>query len=790
VTTATPLAARAGLTSAEVRQRLDRGLVNVYEPLTSRSVRDIVRANIFTRFNALLGSLLAVILVVGPMQDALFGVTLVANTLIGIVQEVRAKLALDRLAVLTAARTTVIRDGTASTVAPSEIVVDDLVEVGAGDQIIADAVVVDTAGLRLDESLLTGESTAVDKRAGDALLSGSFVVAGSGRATVNAVGPDRYAARLEAEARQFTLVRSELRDGLNRILQVVTWILVPTGALLFWSQLARGGGAEDAIRGAVAGTVTMVPEGLILLASVAFAVGAVRLARHRVLARELPSIEGLARVDTLCIDKTGTLTSGKLAVAGVEALVATAPVSVALAALAALEPHPNATAAALATAYPDRPPWRPRRTYPFSSASKFSGADFGSDGVWLLGAPDVLLPTGHPLRSRVSELARTGRRVVLLARSASAADPVSSVEPVALVTLQDQIRTDAATTLRYLRDQGVAIRVLSGDHPDTVASVASQVGLDPGDPVDARTLANAPAEVLADALDGHVVFGRVTPEQKRAFVDALRGRGHVVAMTGDGVNDVLALKNADVGIAMGSGSAATRAVAQVVLLDDAFTAVPDIIAEGRRVIANMERVANLFLTKTVYATVLAITVGVARLPFPFLPRHLSLISTLTIGLPAFVLALAPNPTRAAKHFVRRVARFAIPTGLAAAAATYVGYVVAREDVDTSLAGARTLATIVLFAIALWVLTILERLGQRRERWLAPVMAGAFLLVLSVPSARDFFALTLPRPLVLLAGVGTVALCGLVLEMGWAVAGWLRPRLRDDRRAPASGDVRL
>ena len=769
----------AGLTSAQAAARHADGLGNSYRPLTSRPIGVILRANILTRFNALLGSLLVVILIVGPLQDALFGVTLVANTLVGVIQELRAKRALDRLAVVTAPLATIVRDGVPASLPAGEVVVDDLLQLAAGDQLVADGEVLDEHGLRLDESLLTGESRPVRKQPGDRVLSGSLVVAGSGRCKVTEVAGQRYAARLEVEARKFSLARSELRDSLNRILRLITWVLVPTALLLFWSQLTRGGGTADALRGAVAGTVTMVPEGLILLSSVAFAVGALRLARRRVLARELPSIEGLARVDTLCIDKTGTLKTGALTVVDATVLDPDAPAATALAAVARIDPRPNATANAIAIAYPDDDGWVPVRVFEFSSETKWSGADFGAEGIWLLGAPDVLLRDGDPLRRTVDDAAASGARVLLLARAGPGKDPALQASPVALVTLRDELRTDAAETLAYLRGQAVDVRVLSGDHPATVATVAAQVGLETGIPVDARHLPDAGPELEQALADGKV-FGRVLPAQKQAMVQALQRQGHVVAMTGDGVNDVLAMKCADVGIAMGSGSPATRAVAQLVLLDDAFTAVPDVIAEGRRVIANMERVANLFLTKTVYATVLAITVGIAQLPFPFLPRHLTLVSTLTIGVPAFVLALAPNATRAQPHFLSRVARFAVPVGLVAAGATYMTYAEARDDPQTSLTAARTLSTIVLLAIALWVLALIVRMGNGRQTWLVPVMAVAILAVLAVPQSRSFFALEIPRPLVLLAGVGAAALAGLALEAGWAVAGRIG-RSRPTRR---------
>ena len=733
-----------GLTSTEAAQRRRDGYGNDYRPPTSRPVSVILRNNVCTRFNALLGSLLVVILIVGPLQDALFGLALVANTLVGIVQELRAKRALDRLAVVTAPTATVVRDGVATSVAADDVVLDDLLELGSGDQVVVDGLVVGATALRVDESLLTGESKPVDKSPGDQVLSGSLVVAGSGRCLVTAVGEHSYAAGLSQTAREFTLATSELRDGINRILQVITWVLVPTAALLFWSQLSRADRVPDALRASVAGTVTMVPEGLILLTSVAFAVGALRLARRRVLARELPSIEGLARVDTLCIDKTGTLTSGRLTVTGTVSLSDDPDLAAALGALARLEPHPNATASALAAAFPSQD-WQPTECFPFTSATKWSGAEFAGHGRWVLGAPDVLTADAQ-IRRRTAELASDGARVLLVTRD---------TRPVALVCLTDEIRADAAETLAYLRKQGVTVLVLSGDHPDTVARIAQQVGLDPSS-----------------------VHGRLTPDDKVEIVRSLQADGHVVAMTGDGVNDVLALKAADVGIAMGAGSAATRAVAQLVLLDSAFTAVPAIIGEGRRVIANMERVANLFLTKTVYATALAVTVGIARLPFPFLPRHLTIVSTLTIGIPAFVLALAPNARRARSHFVARVARFAIPTGLVAAAATYLIYVAARQQHGTSLRESRTICTLVLFAIALWVLALVARTGSNRSAWLVPLMASGLVVILAVPGLRTFFALSMPGPLLLLAGVGAVALAGLAMESGWRLAGWTQTRMRE------------
>jgi cation-transporting ATPase E len=793
-------AALGGLTADQVRARQRAGRTNSVAATTSRSVTDIVRANVFTRFNAILGSLLAVILVVGPIQDALFGLVLVSNTLIGIVQEVRAKRTLDHLALVVASRATVVRDGAPVEVAREAIVLDDLVRLGPGDEVLVDAVVVEAVGFEVDEALLSGESEPVAKAVGDEVLSGSYVAAGSAHVRATRVGEDAYAARFGREARGFDLVRSELRAGIDRILRGLTYVLVPAAALLITSQLVANKSLPEAIRSSVGGVGSMIPEGLVLLTSVAFAVGIVRLGRQRVLVNELAAIEGLARVDVLCLDKTGTLTDGNLTVTAIDPVGhPDGDVHAAIGALAAADPRPNASLRALAAACPP-PGWAVTTWVPFSSATKWSAVDAGPHGVWLLGAPDVVLAAATDVASsrvlaRVEARAAAGRRLMLLASSASLDGDTlpASPRPVALVELEERLRPDAARTVAWFADEGVALRVLSGDHPETVAAVAERAGIDrAGEPVDARHLPDDPAG-MTDAMARATVFGRVAPAQKRAMVGALQRGGHVVAMTGDGVNDVLALKAADLGIAMGAGSPATRAVGRVVLLDNAFERLPAVVAEGRRVIANIERVANLFLTKTVYATLLAVAVGVARLPYPFYPRHLTIVSSLTIGIPGFFLALAPNTTRAHHGFVGRVLRFAVPAGTVAAASTFAGYALARAEPGVSLREARTTATVVLFLVALWVLGILARPYTGHRGLLVGSMAGAFAAVLAVPALRDFFALDLPAAVVLLAGIGVASVGCAALELGWRVTGWVEgwrgaraaARRRDTGRADRS-----
>jgi cation-transporting P-type ATPase E len=625
-----------GLTEAEVRERVERGETNATAERTSRTYGEILRSNIFTRFNAILGTLLVVILSVGAPQDALFGIILVSNALIGIVQEIRAKRTLDRLAVLSEPRVRVVRDGEIREVVVEDVVIDDLIDVRTGDQIAADGVVLATEALQVDESLLTGESDPVDKTPGDHLLSGSFVVAGSGRFQATAVGDDAYARKLATEARRFALARSELMDGINRILRYVTWAIFPVAVLLLVSQYNANDRWQDAVIGTVAGLVGMVPQGLVLLTSIAFGVAAVTLAGRKVLVQELPAIEGLARVDVVCFDKTGTLTDGNIVFDRVERLDNDAPVETALAALAAEEDR-NATLNAIAEAFSpgDRDGWQRTATVPFSSARKWSAATFDGHGTWVLGAPELVWAgRDRAVTAKAEEFASTGQRVLLLAHTDARLDGdtlPAELHPAALVLLEEQVRPDAAETLAYFARQGVAQKVISGDSPRTVGAVAARVGMPHADQtIDARELPEDLDE-LGRVLEEKSVFGRVAPHQKQDMVKALQARGHTVAMTGDGVNDALALKLADIGVAMGSGAPATRAVAQLVLLDSKFSTMPGVVAEGRRVTANIERVANLFITKTVWATLLAVAVGVVLWPYPFLPRHLTVIDTLTIG---------------------------------------------------------------------------------------------------------------------------------------------------------------
>ena len=721
-----------GLSSDEVRQRLLRGEGNSVATGTSRSVVAILASNLFTRFNVLLGVLLVAILVIGPLQDALFGLVLLVNTPIGIAQELRAKWTLDRLAVLTSPTARVIRDGVDQEVLATTLVVGDVIDLRTGDQVPVDGRVIRGTGLEIDESLVTGESAPAEKRDGDEVLSGSFVVGGSGVIRSTKVGLAAYGNALAAEARRFAPVRSEVRRGIDRLLLIIAILIVPFGAALIVSQIGANDTPVEAVRSSVAGLVTMIPEGLVLLTSVVFAVAAVRFAQRGLIAQELGSVEMLARADVVCLDKTGTLTDGQLSVATVVHLGGEEnSVVAALGALAAVDPHPNSTLAALALAFPAPTEWRATSVVPFSSGRKWSGAAFEGRGSWILGAPEVLAlaPGSTGVRQRAEQLAGAGNRVMLAGRLQSLPaidEAMPAVEPLALVVLRERIRPDASRVLAYYREQGVAVKVLSGDHPATVAALAASAGMPGADhPLSGHGLPSDATE-LGLVAEATTIFGRLSPQQKRNIVRALQARGHVVAMTGDGVNDVLALKAADASVAMGSGSAAARAVARLTLVHDSFASVPFAIGEGRRVIANLERVAMFFLTKSVYAMVLAAAVALRATPYPFLPRQLSFIGLLAIGVPAFALSFAPSAERARPGFVSRTLTFAIPAGVIAGVASYGAFEIAIAA-GSSILDSRTIATVVLLGIGLWIVGRVARpIGWWRLGLVAAMVAGAVL----------------------------------------------------------------
>lgn len=741
---------------------------------TSRSYADIVWSNTFTTFNVILGALLALILTFGSWRDGLFGGVIVANTLIGIIQEVRAKRTLDRLALLVAPRARALRAGRYVELLVADLVVGDHVRLEPGDQIVADGRMLESRGLSIDESILTGESEPVRKRVGDEILSGAFCVAGSGVLVVQAVGPDSFAERLAAEARGTRSPLSPLQLDINRILRATVIAMGPLAALLLGSLLIRRESLEVGVSTVVAALVPLVPEGLVLLTSLTFAVAAVRLARLGALAQRLNAVESLAGVDVVCVDKTGTLTDNRLAVVALHPAATSTDdaLAAALGEMAASVGERNATMQAIHDAVPGTTQDLSAEV-PFSSARKWSGVTMRDQGSVVIGAPDVLERLGvaldPQLRSRIADHAAHRRRVVLVAIGD---DPIAEDTPlpplraVGVVALGEGLRDDAIATVRFLRAQGTALKVISGDAVATVQAVAVACGVPAAErAVSGQDLPTDPDD-LGRVADQTTVFGRITPEQKRDLIAALTRRGRYVAMIGDGVNDVLALKEARLAIAMGSGSQIAKGVSDIVLLRGGFASVPAAIEEGRKIIRNTHRVAKLFVTKTVYAAMLLATIGLAPIAFPFLPRHLTVTASLTIGIPAFFLALAPSSGPVVRaRFMRDLLAFTIPAGLVTAATIVASYLAVRGPLGGDIVAGRTAAVMVATAMGLAIVVILERQGRGGVRWWVWGMVGAFAFLftigLTLRPLRTFFEVSLPdAPAWIVTGV--TALSGIVV----------------------------
>ncbi|NYF10570.1 cation-transporting ATPase E [Leifsonia sp. AK011] len=772
----------AGLTSAEVAERHADGRTNDFSPPSSRSLGAILRANVLTLFNGIIAGCFIVLLAIGHWQDALFGLSALANAIIGTVQEYRAKLALDKLALLNAPLARVRRDGLEQQVPVADVVLDDLLELRPGEQIPADAVVVASARLQVDESMLTGESDPVDKDPDDRLLSGSVIVAGEGAARVDRVGADSFANQLASQAKRFSLVASELRSSINRVLKWLTWAIGPLTLLVLNAQMVTEGGWAVAIESGdwrsaavdtIAAVVAMIPLGLVLMTSIAFAVGAVKLSARKVLVQELAAVEGLARVDIICLDKTGTLTAGDIVFDEAHPLGNDSSDDwKRVLAWNGAEPDANATARCLAPEFPVQEAIEATHRIPFSSARKWSAVSFatGPSGAWVLGGPEMVFadaPQHEPLLARAAQLAGSGKRTLVLAQApakltaadAEAEKRPEGLVPLALLTFRESIRPDARKTLDYFAEQGVDVRIISGDNPHTVAAIAREVGLESAQGYDARDLPEDEKE-LRSVLEKNQVFGRVTPEQKRAIVLSLKAAGHTVAMTGDGVNDALAIKDADIGIAMESGSAATKAVARLILLDGKFSHLPGVVREGRQVIANVERVSMLFLSKTAYAVALALIFGVFLMEFPFLPRQLSVTDGLTIGIPAFFLALLPNARRYEPGFLRRSLAFAIPAGIVIALMITAIALIANAQ-QVTVAEERTGATIAIALAGLAVLVSKSLPFTWIKGAIVAAMVLGLILVLVVPIASSFLILV-PLPAEYLSSV--------LVCVGFAVIG--------------------
>jgi len=659
-----------GLTEEEVRLRAEAGLRNTAVEAPSKTVGKIILSNVFTYFNLLFLLLAVCVALVRSWNDLVFLGVIVVNTLIGIIQELRSKRTLDKLRILTAPKARAVRGGQVLTLPTEELVRDDVVVFTSGDQVCADGVVV-SGSVRVNEALITGEADEVAKGLGDSLLSGSFVVGGECRARLTAVGPESFAAKLTLEAGKNAKPRqSEMMRSLSRLVKVIGFIVVPFGVVLYCKEviwLQRD--VVSAVTGTVAAVIGMIPEGLYLLTSLALIAGILRLVKKKTLLHDMASIETLARVDVLCVDKTGTITENKMTVEDLYLLhpdtFPEAAVRQVLADYVYAMSGDNETLLAMRRKFAGNPRHKAASVLPFSSERKFGGADLGEEGVWLLGAPEVLLKLSYAdYREAVEAWAEKGCRVLLLTKLEGplGETPTGRLYPAALVLLSNKLRREAADTFRYFSEQGVTVKVISGDNPVTVAEVARRAGIPDADKyVDAQTLQNDAAIQAAAAQ--YTVFGRVRPEQKRKLVLALKAAGHTVAMTGDGVNDVLALKTADCGIAMASGSDAACQAANIVLLNNDFSNMPHVVDEGRRVINNIGRSAALYLTKNIFFFALAIVTLIVTMPAPFSPAGLSLVNGLTIGLPSFVLAMEPNKERISGRFLPKVIYRALPAGL-------------------------------------------------------------------------------------------------------------------------------
>ena len=736
-----------------------------------------------TVFNTILASFGIVTLVFGDWRDALFLGVIVVNSAIGIAQEVRAKHALDRLSLLVASRGRVLRDGNVGERAVDELVRGDVILLEPGDQLVADGELVDSSELHLDESILTGESQPVEHAVGDSVRSGAFVVGGTGVMEVQAVGEDSFASRLTGQARSFRHPRSPLEASVNRLLYALVGLVVVLGTILGYSLYHRHVPRHHAVATATAGVVSLIPEGLVVLMSLTYAAGAVRMSRRGILAQQLSAIESLAAVDTICMDKTGTLTEARLRV--VELLpasgVAEERVRDALAAIGASSSTHNLTLGAISQAFP-APAQEPTAEIPFASARGWSAVSLEGGGSLYLGAPERLL--SGELTERASEQARLGRRVLAVAHAdALPEDPerlaASRLEPLGLVVLAEELRPNIRETIAFLKEQGIELKVLSGDSLQTVAAIAKDVGIELGAVGTGEEIPQTSAERRQFALDTAAV-GRISPDGKQALVAALREEGRYVAMVGDGVNDVPAMKSSRLAIALGSGTQMARTVADLVLVSGDFAVVPSLIAEGRRALRNLQRVSKLYVTKSAFAAFLILTIGTSSEAYPLLPRQMTLAAALTIGIPTFFLALAPSsgPWRS-HHFVRRVARFATPAGVVLGTGTVAGYLFAVHDLDMSVMQARTVAVTVLVLCGLYLVLALEAEGSVRRSTIVSamcaVLAGAYAAVLILPSTRRFFELAAPDTAML-----ATALCASALTIGALMLCGLTPR-----KSPAS-----
>lgn len=736
-----------GLTASEVKQRVKEGKVNHIPKTPSRTIPQIMRANLFTTFNAINFILATIIILAGSPKNAIFVGVIIVNTLIGVVQEVKAKYTLEKLSVISMAHAKVLRDGSIQEISIEEIVLDDVIYLETGLQVLADGDVLYSNGLELDESMLTGEADAIAKRPKEKLLSGSFVVAGDGYAVVTKVGKETYSSTLAEEARQFKIINSDLQEAINKIFKVIIWIVPPLSVLLIITQLRIPGNTwQDAFIGAVSGIIGMIPEGLVLLTSATFIVSIIKLSKYDTLVQELSATEVLARVDVLCLDKTGTLTRGDLRLSEVKNIGSRGleEIDKILAAVVNNVPSNNPTQKAILSKYDEYDQSiKCIDKIAFSSKRKWSGVSFENLGTWILGAPEIILNKEyHFIEHLVKEEAKKGKRVLLLANLHNELNEnlEGKIESVALILIEDIIRDAAPYVLKYFNTQGVDVKIISGDSPITVSEVARRAGVKNWENyVDARDLPEDDEE-LKELINKTSVFGRVTPHQKKRIVLKLQEMDHTVAMTGDGVNDVLALKSSDCGIAMANGSDATKAVAQLVLMKSDFASLPKVVEEGRKQINNLERVSELYLSKTIYSISLVFVCSIMFIEYPILPIQLSLVGSCAIGIPSFFLALLPSAGGVKKGFLPRILTVSVPNGILLTLFTLMAFLTALSF-GLPMAYSRTLAVLMFAGISMVILFRVARPLSKFKTGMCLTMFGIIVLAFATPIGRYIFSLS-------------------------------------------------
>jgi len=740
-----PVTGPGGLSEAEAAARRPQRR----RPRTSRSYVGIVRANVFTLFNLILVTFAVITLWFGDWRDVFFLAILVVNITIGIAQEVRAKRAIDRLAALVTPTARVVRAGAERRVGVDDVVTGDLVLLGAGDQVVADGTLRTASGLELDEAVLTGESRPVRRDIGDEVLAGAFCSEGSGAYVATAVGEDSYAGHVSGIARSFRHPLSPLQRGMNRLLLAMVAIMIPLGAVLALALWRKSPDLEEAVSTATAAMVTLIPEGLILLASITYAVTTIRMSRRGALAQQLPAIEALASADMIIVDKTGTLTTGTARLVQRRAAggVGQEELDAALARYAAAWPDHDESLTAIAAELP-HDPVQPDEAVPFTSRRRWAGIRI-DDRTLVLGAPGVINP--GPLADTVHHESTHGRRVLVLAEGdvplgapGPEDGPPAGLRAMGVVSLAETLQPEVRGAIEFLAREGIPVHVVSGDSPATVGAIAADCGIHSSAPILASELPTDPA-ALSRVVTGAGIVGRATPDDKERIVNALTAEGYNVAMIGDGVNDVPALKASRVAIAPGDASQMARAVADIVMVRGGFASLPPMIQEGRQALRNLQRVSKLFVAKSFLAAFLILTIGLVPTTYPFLPRHLTLLSFLTVGIPAFFLALAPSTGAwKARDFLASTFRFALPAGVAAGLGVVSAYLFALNVLFDDVAAARTVAVTALMAIGLWLVIILEVSGVKRSAWVITMclaMAGAYVAFILVAPLREFFELT-------------------------------------------------